>query len=507
MYKTIIILLLIIVSLKLQAQVFPKEGSVLNYRITGFSYPALPNAKAYKIEIAKGNYTRVDSFIKNIVQSAESKDKRIIIEVPAFGSQYTWRVIYKIKKKTDSSPFYHFSTLMNDLVDTTKLHLRILQPAAEQYKDDYVVVDAGGVLYDMTGHPVWVIPNPNGTASKGIGGVVEFTQQGTVTFFCDGNGYETNYNGDVLWKTPNKGVVSGNGKDEGYHHQFTKLSNGHFMVLGSQVLMCKPLITKDSSYILVAVDKPKDTGYKQCVFGTLIEYDEAGNIVWSWKSSQYLVNLDFAYYMRNDNTKRYDPHENAFFFDEKNSCIYLGYRNLSRIIKIEYPSGKVLRTYGEIFKPGIPETGADLLCNQHSIRCSPDGYLYVFNNNSCRLTDSLPTVVFLQEPVSPADTFKKIWEYTCPIDGYFPKNLPKKFGAGGNTIELPDRDVFINMGSEYSRLLIVNREKQILWSGLPERFMEPDGIWTSIKEYRANIISRKDLEAMIWNAEIPGNSR
>src|ERR1035437_8059620 len=225
MPKILIVLFLFIMPLQLKSQILPKEGSMLNYRIIGFSFPPEPRIYKYTVEIAVGYCNTVDSFVKNITRSTDSKSNKIIAEVPSFGSQYTWRVVYTGKKKTESA-MYHFSTRMNAHIDTTMLRLRILQPAAPQYKDDYVAVDGGGVLYDMNGRPVWYIPDTNG-----FGGNVanlQFTPQGTVTFIYR-DAYEINYNGDILWKTPNKGIMSGDtAHGELYHHEFTKLSNGHF---------------------------------------------------------------------------------------------------------------------------------------------------------------------------------------------------------------------------------------------------------------------------------------
>ncbi len=497
MSKGLFILFFFIVPVQLRAQILPKEGSRLNYRLIGFSFPAEAGANSYKIEIATGYYNKADSFKKKIIRSVDSKSNKIIAEVPAFGSQYTWRIISSGKKAVvENNTLYHFSTQMNPHVDTTKLRLRILQPAEQQYKDDYVAVDAGGVLYDMNGQAVWFITDTNG-----FGGNVanlEFTPQGTVTFICM-TAYEINFNGDILWKTPNKGVISGDtAHSELYHHEFRKLSNGHYMILGMELLLCKSVVSKDSSYIIFSDDKDKTerNGYKLGKFGGIVEYDEKGNAIWSWKTSKYLMESDFAYYNPTDSNKKFDAHDNAFFFDEKNKVIYMGFRNLNRIIKIEYPSGKILRTYGEIFKPGVKGTGAGLFCGQHNIGMTEDGYLLCFNNNSC-LPDALPTVVMMQEPVSLSDTLKKVWEFNCTVEGKFNKN----FAMGGNAIELPDRSLFVNMGSKYSKLFIVDREKKVFWSALPERYIETEKRWVPIYEYRANIISRKDLERLIWNAQ------
>ncbi len=40
---------------------------------------------------------------------------------------------------------------------------------------------------------------------------------------------------------------------------------------------------------------------------------------------------------------------------------------------------------------------------------------------------------------------------------------------GGNVIELPDGSLFSCMGGSYSKVFIVNMNKEILWSALPEK--------------------------------------
>ncbi len=483
------------------SQILPAEGSALNYRIVGFSFPSNANSDLYKIEIAAGNYNSVDEFKGKVVKNVATKSNKVVIELPFFGMQYTWRIIYSDNNKViKTSSFYHFSTLMNSRVDTSKYRLRILHPA-EQYKDSYISEDGGGMLYDMTGRPVWFIPDTNE-----LGGFVsdmKFTNSGSITFIYK-NAFEINFNGDILWKAPNNGLINGDTIGEYYHHEFTKLSNDHYMVLGTELVKCQSVSSKDTSYTIISHEKAKkDDGFKPGRLGTIIEYDPKGNVVWSWKFSDHLAGSDFDYYeAKIDSIKRYDPHDNAFYFDEKNKVIYLGFRNLNRIMKIEYPSGKILNIYGENFRTGAKSTGKGLFCNQHTVGLTKDGYIYIYNNNSCQLRDSMPAIVVLKEPISDNDTFEKIWEFTCTIDTIdFPKGYPIIFGNGGNTIELPDQSFFTDMGSLYSKEFIVSKSKKILWSALPERFMETDGKWTPNKNYRANIISRAVLEQLIWKAE------
>jgi len=506
LYKIIIFLVFIGAPLQLRPQVLPKEGSSLNYRIIGFSFPASHKADvSYKIEIAAGNYSSLDSFEKNIIFSKVSKSNKIIAEVPAFGSDYTWHVLYSsATAKLKSSPIYHFSTVMNARVDTTKNRLSILQDAKTN-KDAYVAVGNGGVIYDMMGHPVWCVADAYGIGNNMYD--MKFTPQGTITLMVDQVGYEVDYNSKLLWQTPPHDSMTYDTGADYYHHEFTRLSNGHYMTLGMEFFWYKKVTVNDSTYFITTPDRSSHNKYSGAAGvkdrgrnGILIELDEKGNAVWSWRTSKYLQASDYVNFWPKDTAQRFEPHENAFYFDEKNNAIYLSYRQISRIIKIEYPTGKVMSTYGEVFIPGHQPKGNGMFCNQHSIRRSQDGDLYFFNNNSCSGPGSAPSVMKIKETAAVKNNntgLQKVWEYDLATD-----DVADEFPFGGNAIELPDSSMFICMGSDYPKLLIVTQQKKILWSALPERY-EPDrNAWSVTKKiYRANIISRKELERLIWNAE------
>jgi len=495
-------------SAQVQSQIFPRENSALNYRIVGFSFPSVEDGNKYKIEIAAGNYHSVDSFERNIFYSNYNKIKKIIVELPSFGKQYTWRVVSKGSGPSDGA-LHHFSISIVPEVDTAQERLRIVQHALK-YKDAYVFLDGNRALYDMKGQPVWYLPDIDGfkTDNSKLRDM-KLTSRGTITFIYEETGaYEVNYDGEVLWKAPNNGAVSGS-SSEYYHHEFTRLANGHYMILGVEAeLWNKHLPSNaDSSYMIVHTDRDKHDssglGYTTLPFGTIIEYDSLGNVVWSWKSADYFKKSDI-YYHTDKGQNDIVAHENSFYFDENAKIIYLGFRNLSRILKIKYPEGTVLASYGEEYKPGVPESGNGLFCRQHSVRRSDDGYLYLYNNNSCVHGPSLPQIIKMQEPANSKGQLKKIWEYDCTIDGLGKdNNTVYKFPSGGNVVELPDRDLFINMSSVYSKVFILSKDKEVLWSAIPEKWVSKAKKWGMIYQYRANIIDDRDkLEDMIWRSEL-----
>lgn len=159
MYKVSLVLLcLTIWCCQVEAQVFPKEGSELYYRIIGFSVPALPSVISYRFEIAAGSYANDQDFEKKIKINTLSKQHKVIAEVPSFGSRYTWRVSYIAKNGILSkSMLFHFSTRTSPDVDNAVTRLRVTKPA-ERYKDNYVFIDEASVLYDMKGKPIWFLP-------------------------------------------------------------------------------------------------------------------------------------------------------------------------------------------------------------------------------------------------------------------------------------------------------------------------------------------------------------
>jgi len=507
MYKTVSVLcFLLAASLQLKAQVLPAEGSKLNYRLIGFSFPARPQTSEYKIEIAEGTYTTKSSFEKNIIKKEDCKTNKKIIEVPSFGTEYTWRVVYKGSSTAMNNDLHHFTTKTIPDVDIDVCRLRVLK-GAQAYNDAYVFVDGNNALYDMAGKPVW-FPYIKGLDSVQSLRDMKLTPRGTITFVLGDQAFEINYNGDVLWRAPNNGAVSGDSWEH-YHHELTRLKNGHYMILGNEWALSKLPDATDPSMHIINDDKGKPEGdnaaYKRIFLGTVIEYGDTGNVVWSWKSSNYFIGSDVDNY-RNPNPKdkyNIDVHENSFFFDEAAKNMYISFKSLNRIIKVKYPEGNVLAAYGEIYQPEQPATGNGLFCGQHCCLHSQDGTLLVYNNNSCNPT-SVPQIIALEEPASANEGLKKVWEYQCTTEDSS-DNSQLKYGwpSGGNIVQLPDNSLFACMGGTYSKVFIVNHDKKVLWSALPERWYPDQKKWLPATGYRASIITNyKAFEALVWNEEL-----
>ncbi len=481
---------------RVNAQVIPKEGSKLYYRIIGFSFPAQTWAVKYGIEVAVGNYTSEQDFGKNISVSLTGKNSKIIGEVPYFGSQYTWRVVFFSKGMSKTkSILYHFSTRTSPDVDTNVTRLRVTK-SAEKYKDAYVFLDGTRVLYDMKGSPVWFLPGSDQVNRDAFPRDLKATSYGTITFIAGFQPFEITYSGKLLWQYT--GNQPGRVIDS-FHHEFTHLQNGHYM--GMECLHRFTLLPdfKDS---IAHNNTDSMKFYQNTQYSCIVEYDANNKLVWRWNGLDYKNNSDLSLWMnKNQNNWDHDLHENAFYFDEQHKTIYLSFRNISRVIKISYPDGKVLNTYGTICKPGVSTWGNELFCNQHSCKLTTEGHLYVFNNNTCG-SSHIPKIEVMQEPGKSGGDLKKLWEYQCTLEDSVNTDA-EHFHSGGNVIEIPGKSFFVSMSKPYCKVFIVNNDKKVLWSAMPEKYNVDKQKWEMPFElYRASIIpDRAALEKLIWASE------
>ena len=513
MYRKICLLffLQIIISSVTLAQVFPVENSNVNYRLVGFSFPAEKGITEYSVEIAMGNCTNDAAFGKNKIQTLHTATNRVVAEVPFFGREYTWRTSYTIKGKANFSKLHHFASVITGEVDSAVTRLSILK-GAEKYKDAYVFADGSNALYNMEGKPLWYLPL-KGKLNPGKNKVMDLklTPQGTITFLLGQNIYEVNYSGDILWEGPDNGKTTRDSNTH-YHHEFTRLQNGHYMVLGNDFVKMPRLVNTDNGNA-----KKTDS---IAAFGTVVEYDQKGKVVWSWRSVDFFRQVPQQYQA----SDLYDPkapqgtddvHENAFYFDEAENVVYVSFKNISSILKVKYPEGTVVAAYGKLSGFTGSNT-ARLFCGQHSCKTTADGKLCLFNNNSCN-KGALPQILFFDQPADNHDTLKMDWQYTCEFDDVIAhkqkeakgSNFPGAetvasygvFSKGGNLVSLSDGSVFASICGPYGKMFIISPDKKLQWSALLETWNLYDRKWDDLISYKASIVTDpRQIEQLIWNS-------
>jgi hypothetical protein len=491
MLKYIFTIVLCLISILTKAQTWPAENALLNYRLIGFTIPVKKDIAAYQLEISNGTNNNEVYFNKNKILSITSPGNHITATVPAFSASYTWRIIYlnKNNKPKGETKFYHFSTGRINYVDTSMYRVKVIDTATK-HKDMYVFLDCFRALVDMNGAPLWYLPDLPGDVDTNTSvRDMKITQQGTITFLAGNYAYEIDYNGKVLW--PSKRYADNNDTSEYYHHEFTRLSNGHYMVAGHETEDREiPFDPGPINSENERIEKNGDKYFIKVRHGTIMEYDSAKNIIWSWNSKNYFTDQDLFSRKAFKGVLTPNLHYNAFYFSEKDSIIYASFKNINRVVKISYPSGKVITEYGEVrnkqYLANSPFYG------QHNCRLTSDGYLSLFNNNiSMNIVEKRPgkrntsSVMLFKEPKTENDTLEIAWQFPCIIDTFAASSAT----GGGTVFELPDHSFIVSMGTT-NRDFIVSRDKKILWNVITQFTI--NSAWAAMPNYRLSVITNKE---------------
>ena len=129
----------------------------------------------------------------------------------------------------------------------------------------------------------------------------------------------------------------------------------------------------------------------------LVEWDkDTKDVVWSWNVFDHFNMLDYDQYGGTWTeaylSLHYDwTHVNAVIFDEEESDIYISTRHLSRITKIDYPSGEVLWNLGHQMTSEDVNMGTDIgFSFQHSLQKLENGNILTFDNGCLLYTSPSP---------------------------------------------------------------------------------------------------------------------
>ena len=493
----------------------PLENLRINYRIVYFQPTNLPKNTETDLLIAIGRYYSTDSFLQHVTLDSIVRGEGNFVLMPKWGTDYTWTIKpHRQNKKANASlSLHHFTVLATPFADTTKYRLRLLNNS-KQTSGAYVFLDGTGVLYDLKGEPIWFLPDVDGMSPvKNNLRDLKLTNRGTVTFLLEEKGaYEVDYNGRVLWKAPNDGSVS-HQNQEYYHHELTRLDNGNYLTLGCEYEFWKHpnRLSPDSNYFdfnekdfQPASEKSTSVAdrreYVTIPFGTVIEYTPTGKVAWSWNSANYFKTPTSNYHITKYYKTEVVPHENSVYFDELYQTLYVGFRNMSRILKVSYPEGQVTGSFND-----LPRGNENyLFCRQHSVRLSRRGYLYLYNNNMCPGSGGLPELLKLKEDPNQPGGLSLLWKYTCTTEGAEePTGKGFTFPVGGNMLEMRDGSIFANMSSRYSKVFILDSTDHIRWSAIPEHYNESNKKWEMIYDYRASIIEdTEDLNRFVRSSMI-----
>lgn len=472
-------------------QVRPRPGAKLSYTRVMFEYEKVKGARSYLLQLAEdtGN-------IATWHYLAEHKDSTLaaLITHLHFGKKYKWRYagIIKGQKIVWNGPYF-FEILPESARGQDLVRLEVTKNDAAANAGGLIINDLTSSIYDRNGKLVWFLPPANmAPGSTGSARLFErevrnlsLTPAGTITYLQADKAVECDLNGNILWRTPETAQVSG-ALTELYNHDFQRLPDGNYMVLGNTDEGREPLEDLlPANYDSAAMQRrypqrlKEDDGrqYVEIHYGTVIEYDRQGKVVWSWNSKSYF-GREAAVNGRLTSGYEPDAHINSFYVDEKDEFVYLSFRNVSQIIKVEKSTGRVVDSWGEKTATGGAHTAVNFY-KQHGAAELKDGNLLTFNNNDYLHKDSFSRVViFSQQPESDG---KILWSFDCNFDTVSTK-VPQ---SHGNADMLANGNIFVCTGSP-GLMFEVTPEKKITWQASLQ--MKDKNAGKPYKLYRAHCI-------------------
>lgn len=507
----LLILPLLIISFTAGAQVLPKPGSTLNYTQVMLDYPPIEGATEYLIQVSEDSAGK--NFTHPIIQQRDSSTATLIGGLK-FGHSYSWRYASSSKPKGSWQGPFLFKICADSITQTDKYNINIL---SNTYPDKGLIIsDCPHVVFDRQGAIVWAMPQTEFLGPKLGVREMRLTPAGTITFITDQgancDAVEIDLQGNLLFKAPDDGKVSGD-STEYYHHDFKRLVNGNYMVLSKTFKWLAVPEAYKAKYENNKADTKlmNDTLFARIEFGTIIEYTPAGKVAWQWNSSSYLSGADI-FAVPNQTEARTpekrlpgdtlppktnsDAHINAFSADDAGEYVYAGFRNISRVIKIEKKTGRVVYSWGAKTTEAEAMDGNNFFCTQHDAQILPNGNVAVFNNNNYAAGATPHAVVFTQ----PTATSKsKIdFSFTCDFD----TTTPNKSIRGGNVDQLPNQHYFICMGNA-NKMVEVSPEKKIIWSAAVERKSRVKGERLQAPLYRAHFVP--SLYPCYFTIQLTGN--
>jgi len=435
----------------------PANGDTLSYIHVLFEWEQVPEAEYYEIQIAEeGNFDSV------ISQAEDHTLLYIETAVLDWGRNYHWsiRPVFPSGQEGAWSESFAFSTgtqLSN--ANTTIINGGQIQSGVTIFGAFFNYFSA---VIDQNGREIW---------NSGTGNIVYYNTSAYGDLFgCYLNpgtennlpGIEFSFHRGTLWWEPN---------DEFLHHDLIQLPNGNYMgIVETTSMGVIPVGPWTQQFQGLGFQADGLAVEFPWVGDKLVEWDrETGAVVWSWDTFDHFNMADYDQYGGTWNQAytdlRYDwTHVNALVFDDDAEAIYISTRHLSRITKINYPSGEIIWNMGHQLLSSDVDMGTELgFSFQHSLQILTNGNILTFDNGNL---SHIPEFLGTDEPISRAIeiavnesgsnyTAELAWSYELPLE---------LFGfASGNTQKLNNGNVLVTTVGGGGRSLEINENGDIVW--------------------------------------------
>ena len=460
----------------IKAQI-PAQGAQVNFTQVYFEDKFIKDAVLYKIQVYQ------DSSAQNLVFAAESKLPAFESKGLSWATKYRWKVsaLDAVGKNLYDSDFYTFSigkkvASVNE--DDTKFEVHYNNTA--KHAGGLVMLDYARGIFTRDGERLWTAPLiPGLITEKRQVRDLKLSKDKTITLIAGNIPIEIDFEGNVLWTAPHPFVFLNDTIT--YHHDFRKLNNGNYMVLAHKKAARRIIDNsrKDTLRADMNMFIRNDTLYKRTFQSMLFEFDKNGKVIWYWDSNAYISDEDLNYKITESSFPSFGTHANAFSVSSDNSKVYVGFRDLNRIVRIDRKTKKVEYSYGEKYPSGDAKIGAGLIVGQHDATITDRGTILVLNNNNdIRKGNEVGTLLELRDMPKPKEELVA-WSFSLKFDTL----TDGKTTAAGNVVEMKNSNLLVCAGI-MPRLFEVNKSKEVVWDAFVYGRQNTQDKWVLFPQYR-----------------------
>lgn len=478
MIKQIFQFLLIIKASTAFALLQPAEHSVLNHTTIYFEEDLKRNCDHVELVLL------ADSLYEGQkpVHTLTSRMPCFWVTDLGWGKEYFWRVKYydAAGKQISISPLHHFFVQDIRYPNMEQMRLRVVKNDTNRHQGGLIAVDYTRSVFDREGNVVWTIPVKDSLMDGKVQiRDLRMTHENTFTFLTGKAPMEIDFDGKILWKAPYPLVLKGDTVI--YHHDFQKTNKGTYMVMGLKKVYRRMIGSFSEEQLKTAdIRKIGNDLYQGTQMNMLLEFDKTGKLIWTWDASKYISDEELNYKKTVTGLPNFATHANAFAQSEDGSIVYIGFRDLSRIVKIDKASGKFLRAYGEPY-PGTGENFVESnFRKQHGSFLTDHQTILLFNNNNRGPGEQTVSSVMELDNRPKITEPSLLWEFKLDFDSL----SGGKGVSGGNVIELKDQNVFVCAGT-LNRIFEVTRMKEVVWDAFVEARRAGE-VWQPAPQYRAS---------------------
>jgi hypothetical protein len=486
-------LVLFFLNSSVSAEIFPKENQIINKIPVYFEEELSILGESHLLMITTDSL----KFTTDSVTTYKNNLPTFWVSDLKWGHTYYWRVIAldKNKKELKRSAWHTFYTIAEfNSKYINEIKIVVHKNDTNRNNKGFVSCDYARTIFDRKGKAVWILPNIKGLVDESSQiRDLKVTQDNTITFLIENSvPLEIDMSGEVLWKAPYPLVI--NNDTIQYHHDFKKTKRGTYMVLGNKKVYKRiPVEYKkenlENEYGVKMID---NYPFKLAEIGLVLEFNSAGDIIWRWDAEDYIDEKDYNYYKTPSGFPNMSTHMNAFGESDNGLKIYVGFRDLSRIIKIDKKTNTVELAYGEKFPSGQATLANNLFRNQHDANPSSKNSIYIFNNNGSR-GGGTSSVLELRDNLK-YDTMP-VWKFELDFDSL----SSGKSLRGGNVQELPNKNLLVCAG-QLNRIFEVTKSKKIVWDAFVMSRGYKDTLWQAFPQYRAGWLKNLDeCHFLIYN--------